>query len=92
MTAELIEVIRFTAFAIVIALVIGLGTVKAASITEKDYPRRTREAAVREGASAQSRGTEARQVDASREEPTYGANPLIVDSAHVGRSRTEGTS
>jgi hypothetical protein len=92
MTAELIEVIRYTAFAIVIAFVIGLGTVKAASISGKDYPRRSHDAAVRRGAGSQTRGAEARIVDMPTEEPSHVGNVRVGDGAHVHRSRSGVTS
>jgi hypothetical protein len=92
MTAELIEVIRYTVFAIVIALVIGLGTVKAASITEKDYPRRSRDSAVRRGSGAQTRGTDHRSVEAPTEPSPYGGNQRIRNGAHLELSSTDVTS
>lgn len=49
MTTELIEVTRCAVFAVVIALLIALGTLKAASITEKDYARHGRGPGVRRG-------------------------------------------
>jgi hypothetical protein len=43
MSTEVVQLINLTLFAIVIALVFALGALKAASISEKDYRRRSRE-------------------------------------------------
>jgi hypothetical protein len=40
MTTEMTELVRYTVFAVVIALVVALGTLKAARVSDKDHPRR----------------------------------------------------
>jgi hypothetical protein len=40
MTAEITELVRFTVFAVVIGLVVALGTLEATRTSEKNHPRR----------------------------------------------------